>query len=503
MLFNSYFFLLFFLPIAVAGYYILKYFKQDAASKVFLIAVSLWFCGYYNMTYVYVICGSMAFNYIFHRILLKTERVVWRKVLLFISVTTDVGLLFYFKYYDFFVENINKVFQSNFDIKVIILPLGISFFTFQQISFLVDTYRKELEQESILDYCLFVTFFPKLVEGPIAAHKDLIPQFQNMKNNSFDKEMFYKGIILFVCGLAKKVLIADTISGAVDWGYTYSGVLNSVNVIVIFLLYTLQLYFDFSGYCDMARGLGYFFGIRIPLNFLSPYKSKNIVDFWKTWHITLGRFFVKYIYIPLGGNRKGQIRTIVNIMIVFLVSGFWHGASWTFIFWGFLQGIMNSLVRIWHGVKQKLKIPSAKTSTGRTIGSAISIFLNFCFVVLTMGIFRAQSMEQIKQLFGTLTDFHFTPVFKEITDFLTLTELEYIIKLIPHGSAFLSSAFGGVCLAYAFFFVVMYIVFGCKNLYEMEKNMKPGFIRTTSMAVLFIWSIMSLSQVSSFLYFNF
>ena len=315
-------------------------------AKALLLVMSLVFYSYFNFRYLYIICASILLNYFFSQLLLASGRtVLQKKWLLFIVITLNLLILFYFKYFNFFIENMNLLLQASFELKNIILPLGISFLTFQQIAYVVDSYRGETAGYSFLDYAVFVAFFPRLIAGPIVLHSEIIPQLNEKKNQSINYENFSYGILMFAIGLAKKLFIADVFANAVTWGYGSVGSLTSLDAFIVMLSYTFQIYFDFSSYTDMAIGIGLMFNIKLPINFNSPYKALSIQDFWKRWHITLTRFLTKYLYIPLGGNRKGSVRTYANIMIVFLVSGLWHGSNWTFVLWGFLHGLASVLTR--------------------------------------------------------------------------------------------------------------------------------------------------------------
>ena len=233
--------------------------------------------------------------------------------------------------------------------------MGISFFTFQQVSYLVDSYRtQETRDYGFIEYTLFVLFFPQLIAGPIVLHKEMIPQFRNEHNRIFNSENFSRGMYIFAIGLFKKVLIADTFSQAVAIGYNNVENLSSLEALLVSFSYTFQIYFDFSGYCDMAIGISSMFNINLPQNFNSPYKSTSIIDFWNRWHMSLTRFLREYVYFPLGGSRKGKVRTYVNVMIVFLVSGIWHGANWTFIVWGIMHGVAQCLNRMFKNIWAKL-----------------------------------------------------------------------------------------------------------------------------------------------------
>ena len=347
MLFNSYIFLFLFLPLALAGWYLLNRFRQYKLAQGYLIGMSLWFYAYYNVSFLWVITGSCLFNYGISFLLHRKNTPQMRRIALVVGCIGNLGALGYFKYCNFFLENINSLFHADFQLKNILLPLGISFFTFQQLSYLIDRCRGEAPHYGLLDYLSFVTFFPSLISGPIVLHAGTVSQFRDSSLRSFDTESFAKGVMQFTLGLGKKVLLADTFGKAVDAGYGNVAGLSGTDAWLVMLFYTLQLYFDFSGYCDMGRGIAHMLGMELPVNFDSPYKASNIIEFWKRWHITLNRFLRKYVYIPLGGNRKGTARMYLNLFIVFLVSGIWHGAGWNFVLWGALHGALYLVTRAW------------------------------------------------------------------------------------------------------------------------------------------------------------
>lgn len=347
MIFSSYLFMFAFLPVVLLGYYALSRLKNGFYQRLFLIFASLFFYGYYNINYVFLILLSIAVNYMIALQIQKSGQKIW----LCLGVAFNILLIGYFKYYDFFIDNINSIFHARFLEKNIVLPLGISLFTFQQISFLISVFKAEEKVEKLRDYCLFVLFFPQLIAGPIVLYSEMISQFKENSRRYFCADRFASGLYIFTTGLFKKAVIADTLAVFVDNGFAMTGLGMAVGWAVS-VSYTLQIYFDFSGYSDMAVGLGKMFNIDLPFNFLSPYKSESISEFWKRWHITLGRALSTYIYIPLGGNRKGLPRTCVNLFLTFLVSGLWHGASWTFVFWGgatafllFLKGFSDSSLK--------------------------------------------------------------------------------------------------------------------------------------------------------------
>ncbi|MCQ2744691.1 MAG: MBOAT family protein [bacterium] len=378
----------------------------------------------------------------------------------------------------------NNIFSADFFVLKIALPLGISFFTFQQVSFIIDSYKGAVPKYNFIDYALFVVFFPQLIAGPIVLHDEIIPQFNNKCNQIFNPENFSKGIYAFAFGLAKKVLIADTMGNAVNLAFKDTDFfLNTSNGIIIMFAYTLQIYFDFSGYCDMSTGLGLMFNIKIPMNFNSPYRALDIVDFWKRWHITLTRFFTKYLYIPLGGNRKGKMRTRLNNFITFLVSGIWHGANWTFILWGSIHGIGIVLNKEF---KSKIdKIPKI-----------IRWFITFSFLNVTWLLFRANTVHQFLFIIKRLLSCNFQPLSDEIIEAFISNNLLYIFNGIKF--SYLKIIF--VFMLFAF---VIYASIFMKNTSEKLECFKPNKSNLLVSLTLIFFSIISFSGISTFLYFNF
>lgn len=493
MLFNSYIFLFLFLPITLLGYYGLNRLQKYEASKAWLTIMSLWFYGYFNPSYLLIILASIAANYTIYRCMKRAiakENTVRRKNLtkavLAVGLLFNIGLIFYYKYFDFFIENMNAAFQTDFVLKHILLPLGISFFTFQQISFIVDVYRGEVGEYSFIEYALFVTFFPQLIAGPIVTHSEMIPQFQDERKKKLNIELFSKGIVIFTIGLFKKVIVADTFGRGVTWGYSNVASLDSTNAILLMLFYCMQLYFDFSGYCDMARGIGYFFGIDIPINFNSPYKAVDIIDFWKRWHITLNRFMTQYVYIPLGGNRKGNIRTYFNLFMIFLVSGIWHGAGWTYIVWGTMHGTVYLLTRIFK--KWIDKIPNIVTG-----------FVTFVFFNISIIYFRAESVLQANQMMQKILQFKFGSINVELAKNFNLDEFWYIIKVLHLDNKPYSNCY----ISIIFLVLALLAVFLGKNANEIADKFKPRLWSAVAAAGILGWCVLSFSGVSTFLYFNF
>jgi len=342
MLFSTYEFIFLFLPVTFFGYFYLNKKRLTTASKAWLVVTSLFFYSWWNVAYLPLILVSMLFNYVVGSSLSEggqSKKRPPRKLILTFGIISNVALLAYFKYADFLIENLNYIPDVQVDALNLALPLAISFFTFQQIAYLVDSYKLETKEYDFLNYAVFVSFFPQLIAGPIVHHKEMMPQFDNNRSKIINYQNVLMGLFIFSIGLFKKVVIADSLAVWVSSGFDVATTLNFFEAWAVSLSYTFQLYFDFSGYVDMAIGLGLLFNIKLPINFNSPYKATNIQDFWRRWHMTLSRFLRDYVYIPLGGNRVGPFRVYFNLLATFVIGGIWHGAGWTFIFWGFLHGM--------------------------------------------------------------------------------------------------------------------------------------------------------------------
>ena len=489
MLFNSYIFVFLFFPICLLGYYGLVYFRRAEAAKVFLIAMSLWFYGYFNLAYLLIMVCSIGTNYLFHRLLSHRTR----KSLVIIAVTANLSVLFYFKYFDFFLSTINAVFGASAALRNILLPLGISFFTFQQISFLVDTYHGEVRDCSFVDYALFVSFFPQLIAGPIVNHEEMLPQFCRIGQQSVLWERIAEGMGLFILGLAKKVLIADTFGSGVDYGYTNIALLGRADAILVIISYSLQLYFDFSGYCDMARGIGKMLGIEIPINFNSPYKAVNIIDFWKRWHITLNRFFTKYVYIPLGGSRRGAVRMYVNLMLVFLLSGLWHGAGWNYIVWGAMHGILYVLTRLW---QKSVKPRVVRDNIFMTV---VSRLLLFAYVTAAWVYFRAADIAQANRMLCTAVKGPIQKISTGLAACFQVDEFWYVIKVLHLDNR----TYSRYILLWVILGAGIYLSMIGRNAAQRMERVKYSVVSAVVIAVLTLWCVLTFSEVSTFLYFNF
>lgn len=390
MLFYSYPYIFVFLPVTALVYFMLNRRRLTVAAQVWLVLASLFFYGWWNPRYLPLILGSLLFNYGVATVL----RAGWGRgalagrTALVLGVAANLGLLGYFKYADFVLENVNRVAGTAVPALHLVLPLAISFFTFQQIAYLVDIRAGRVSQRGFLNYALFVTFFPQLISGPIVHHAEMMPQFAALRNRLFRHANAARGMFIFCLGLAKKVVLADTFARWAIQGFDQAQSLNLAEAWVTSLSYSLQLYFDFSGYMDMALGAALLFNIRLPINFDSPYKARSIREFWRRWHITLSRFLRDYVYVPLGGNRRGEARTTTNLMATFLLGGLWHGAGWTFIAWGALHGAAAALQRAWGRTGLRLPGPAAWAVT-------------FLFVNAAWVFFRAQTWhDALKVLAG-------------------------------------------------------------------------------------------------------
>ncbi|HIM94085.1 MAG TPA: MBOAT family protein, partial [Campylobacterales bacterium] len=405
----------------------------------------------------------MLFNYVIGNSLNDTtNRKVSKKALLIFGIVSNISLLGYFKYTDFFIENFNLATSSNIELLNLALPLAISFFTFQQVSYLVDSYRQETKEYDFLNYALFVTFFPQLIAGPIVHHKEMMPQFANSRNMVKNYKNIALGLFIFSIGLFKKVVIADIFAIWATDGFDTATTLNIFEAWATSLSYTFQLYFDFSGYTDMAIGLALLFNIKLPINFNSPYKATDIQDFWRRWHITLSRFLRDYIYIPLGGNRKGEGRTYINIMATFIIGGIWHGAGWTFVFWGFLHGAALAIHRAW-------------SSLGIKLWTWLAWLITFNFINISWVFFRAKEWDDAIKVLGSMFDFSNT--------IFTLNYLQ---------------------VAILFFAFVIILLFRNSVSYFNDK-FKFSIKQMLAFVILMTISILAirLGNASEFLYFNF
>ena len=396
MLFNSYEFLCFFFPLTCAMFFLLSAGGLARTAGAWLGLMSIVFYGYWSPRYIVLLLASIIVNFLAGQLLLKCRAGESRfaaKHVLTAAIAANLVTLAYFKYANFFVDSLRAATGLDVQIATVVLPIGISFFTFTQIAFLVDTYQGKVREPRFLPYLLFVTYFPHLVAGPVLHHAEMMPQFARSETYRFRLDNVVSGLTLLTIGLFKKVILADGIQPFVAPAFdsALAQPLTGLEAWGGVLAYSLQLYFDFSAYSDMAIGLSRVFNVELPLNFNSPYKARNISDFWRRWHMTLSRFLRDYLYVPLGGNRKGPIRRYANLLTTMLLGGLWHGAGWTFVIWGGLHGLYLVIHHAWQGVTERMKIaPRWLQSRG---AAAVSVLITFVAVTIAWVFFRATSLE--------------------------------------------------------------------------------------------------------------
>jgi D-alanyl-lipoteichoic acid acyltransferase DltB (MBOAT superfamily) len=401
MLFNSYAFIFVFLPAVLLGFFQLGRIHPRYAAA-WLALASLAFYGYWNPAYIGLLLGSIVCNYAFGTWIAKSAlHGKGSTPLLAAAIVANLALLGYYKYANFFLSSVNALSGSSWSLGEIMLPLGISFFTFTQIAFLVDTWQGKVKEYNFVHYVLFVTYFPHLIAGPVLHHKEMMPQFAHTATYRLDWDNIANGLMLFTLGLCKKTLVADALAPYATAIFT--GAQHGVETGILptayeawagALAYTLQIYFDFSGYTDMALGIALMFGIRLPINFDSPYKAASIIEFWRRWHMTLSRFLRDYLYIPLGGNRQGKLRRYINLFITMLLGGLWHGAGWTFVLWGALHGAYLTINHLWRDyvvARLPFRAPA-------WLAAFIGATLTFIAVVTAWVLFRASDMSQASTL---------------------------------------------------------------------------------------------------------
>ena len=495
MSFNTYFFVLVFLPVSVAGYHILNKRKQFDISKCFLLILSILFIVQASWQGTIATILLVLINYLIVDFSYKTR---FKKAMMIIGIILNVLSLCFFKYLGIFmihdpldnsIVGGNEIISKLYNFSNLIIPLGISFITFSQISFLIDEYR-EYEEVSFIDYAVYVLYFPKVTMGPIALSKDFIKNLNESVRKDTDFDNIAKGLYAFSFGLAKKVLLADLLAGYVSYAYDYTPILGMTNAWLAVLAYTLQIYFDFSGFCDMANGISLMMNIELPINFNSPYRSLSIGEFWDRWHITLTKFFTKYIYIPLGGSRKGTIRTYINIMIVFLISGIWHSNTINFVIWGLIHGVLSSISRAIKPIEDK-------------IPKFIRWTVTFICINIAWVYFRAPSLGAANLMIKELFSFKFIPIDANFATYAFPKELELVPWLVNKftkiKSTYYFSAFVNV-------FVVAFSLFASVKMKNTKERIDEFNATKKTMiicVVLLVWSVLSLSEVSGFIYVNF
>ncbi len=494
MLFNSYVFLFLFLPITFIVFFGLTQFRLIKAAKVWLTAASFFFYGYWNIYYLPLLIISIVFNFFMGREI-SLQPLKSKKATNILILGTIINLIFisYYKYANFFLDSVNFVTQTNFNLGEIVLPLGISFYTFTQIAYLVDAYRGETKDNNydLLTYSFFVIFFPQLIAGPILRHDELIPQFRQLKKFVISHKNIAQGLVLFSLGLAKKVLIADNISPWVAPVFNHALDVTFIEAWVGALSYTFQLYFDFSGYSDMAIGLGLLFNIKLPINFNSPYKSTSISDFWRRWHITLSNFLRDYLYIPLGGNRYGNFRRYANLLTTMLLGGLWHGAGWNYVVWGGLHGLYLCINHAW----TKLNIVK--------LPQFLAWIITLISVIFSWVLFRALTFNDGFNILQTMVGLKGIVIPGEATGKLAfLTNFGFQLQSWSK-FAYLPELNGSKTLAIFSLIVLICAVKLLPNTQEIMQKFKPTLWWAGSVGIITGISLLSLNRVSEFLYFQF
>ena len=490
MLFNSYGFIFAFLPISFFIYFYLNHKRLGILAKIWLVFASLFFYSWWNIVYLPLILISVLFNYLIASCIISSiklnDKYFSKKILLQIGLVFNIGLLAYFKYADFFISNTNSLINTDITLLYLTLPLAISFFTLQQIAFLVDSYEGLAKEKNFLDYTIFVTFFPQLIAGPIVHHKEMMPQFRNIRNKLKNYNNVAMGLFIFSIGLFKKVVIADTFAIWATSGFDTATSLNLLEAWFTSLSYTFQLYFDFSGYTDMAIGAALLFNIKLPVNFNSPYRATGIIDFWKRWHITLSNFITVYIYTPLvrSFDQLTFYKAMIATFVTFLIAGLWHGSSWMFVIFGGLHGIALVVNNYWK--KTKIKI-----------NKVLAWFITFNFINITMVFFRANEFEDATKVLSSMFSL----------DNIMLPSL--LGRLMPflnnYGVEFgqFTQNIEGRSFTFAFLVFGFIMVLFFENSTKKLSNFKLNFTNSFIFVMAFSISFYKLSGYSEFLYFRF
>jgi alginate O-acetyltransferase complex protein AlgI len=507
MLFNSYIFILFFLPVTLIVYYQLAKHTQHRVAILWLVAASLFFYAWWNPAYLGLIIASMFFNYAVGTVLSKHQP---RMGVLVFGILANLMLLGYYKYSNFFIGSINTALSLEITFYEVILPLGISFFTFQQIAFLVDAYRGETREYNFLQYSLFVTFFPQLIAGPIVHHRDMLPQFGKSLVSQVNARNLAAGTTIFAIGLFKKVMLADEMAKFASPVFNAASEGASVSLFEAWggaLSYTLQLYFDFSGYVDMAIGLALMFGIRLPLNFDSPYKSTSIIEFWRRWHMTLSSFLRDYLYIPLGGNKRGSKN--LNLFLTMLLGGLWHGAGWTFVLWGGMHGLYLIVNHAWRALLGGLHHSLARNVVYKVFG----LLLTFLAVVIAWVFFRATDIDAALRILDGMAGVNGAYLPERYQD--RWGEYSQVVEMM--GVGFKDTLFEGSKVISSILLLLL-VVWLAPNTHTIMRNyapviesskqesritFKPNLIWGSVVLLMLLSSFLNLGEVSEFLYFQF
>jgi alginate O-acetyltransferase complex protein AlgI len=486
MLFNSYTFLLAFLPAALLAYFAVGT-KTPWGALVLLGVASLFFYGWWDPRYLALIAGSIAFNYAagirLLRLSSQPEARGSRSCLLGFSVAANLTLLAVFKYADFFITSANELTGQELPLPHIVLPLGISFFTFTQIGFLVDAAKRKVDSLSPINYGLFVSFFPHLIAGPILHHREMMPQFEKRDATRFNADNFALGLYLLCIGLAKKLAVADQFAPLANAGFESWRDLDATAAWLTSLSYTIQLYFDFSGYTDMALGLAWMFNIRLPQNFDSPYKATSIQDFWRRWHMTLSRFLREYLYIPLGGNHGGQLATLRNVFLTVLLGGLWHGAGWTFVLWGALHGTAFVIQRVW--TLGGVRLPKWQGWT-----------LTFLFVNAAWVYFRATTVEQANGICLRMLGFHDSAA-------ATIGPGQLAGRAAKQAEGLFGSTSAPVSLVVTILVATLCTTWLAPNSTALAARFRPSPVLGILAGAALAFSLLTMHRPTEFIYFNF
>jgi len=498
MLFNSYEFLFIFIPIVTVGF-ILIHRISTKGGLLWLTFSSFGFYAWWDVNYFLLLLISIFFNYSVSKVLIKGSMVgKYKFYILWLGLFVNLTLLGYFKYANFFIGNFSSAFKLDFDNSDLIVPLAISFYTFQQIAYLVDSYRNVVPDYKLSHYVLFVTFFPQLIAGPIVHHKDLIPQFKGMYKRALENQNVQIGISIFIIGLFKKLILADGLSEYADplFFNASSGVkIDLASAWVGSTAYMFQIYFDFSGYSDMAIGLARVFGVKLPINFNSPYKARSIISFWKRWHMTLSKFMRDYVYIPLGGNRHGKVVYIYSILVTMLLSGLWHGAGWNFVLWGLLHGLLIVMNYMWTSISKDYFLEELSNF----------MLVKFSYRVLTLScilfswiLFRSNDLDTAFVVFSAMFDvssisnmnINLIPI-NRVREFLTVTLLLFVVLYLPNTSDIFkkySPALGYLPNKVIFFDILCW---------------KPNLTNSIIYGVMGLISILHMQRIKEFIYYSF
>ena len=488
MLFNSIEYLFLFLPFVFIVYFLLNKFSLFKSAKFFLLLASLFFYGCYKIDYVWIIASSILFNFFISFLFKKNFSPIKNKLLLAFGIFGNIAVLFFFKYFSFLAQALGSIGIDTFSAFNIVMPLGISFFTLQEISYLIDCYRGDLKNYNILDFALFVCFFPQFVAGPVVRHQEMIPQFNNPDNKSINHKNIFFALFIITIGLLKKTVLSDGFDEFTDRilyhniSYNgYNGFFNGYLCWLYSIVKLLQTYFDFSGYCDIAIGSAVLFNIQIPWNFNSPYKAQNIQDFWNRWNMTVVRFFKDYIFTPMGADSKGEIKTCFNILFLFLLYGIWMGLQAGCIIYGLLNGIFICINRLW----QKLNIK---------MHNALATSITFLSLTVIMPFIFTKDINQSFDILHLMFNFNFSLNNIFIDGFnIVFRDLSY-----PPYEAFFK-------INYLLLLAALYIVFFSQNSMQLaEKYIKSNNkFYNLILLIVFVYSVISMTKSNEFLYFAF